>query len=221
MNSPKKKSHYSKSPMHTAGLNRIGVYRVMMVREIPPPLYARGDIDHPLHWWCTPPKIINQLSPVFIARTESVTFFSMPTHNTQRSRVFDGKGNTDSVESIKNPVRSWCILREANTINAIDEFLILEGQSFPELMQKNVLGPLGMSFKHFWKSTSGKYHAIAATAYRGDGTEVEGKWPIYPEMAAAGLWTTHLNWSCGKGNSANLIKVKRMACLKSSTVNES
>ena len=35
-----------------------------------------------------------------------------------------------------------------------------------------------------------QYHAIAATGYRGNGAEVEGKWPIYPEMAAAGLWTT-------------------------------
>ena len=35
-----------------------------------------------------------------------------------------------------------------------------------------------------------KYYAIAATGYRTNGDEVEGKWPIYPEMAAAGLWTT-------------------------------
>ena len=33
-------------------------------------------------------------------------------------------------------------------------------------------------------------HASAATGYRSNGDEVEGKWPIYPEMAAAGLWTT-------------------------------
>ena len=35
-----------------------------------------------------------------------------------------------------------------------------------------------------------RYHSIAATGYRPDGEEVEGKWVIHPEMAAAGLWTT-------------------------------
>jgi hypothetical protein len=35
-----------------------------------------------------------------------------------------------------------------------------------------------------------EYHSLAATGYRTNGDEVEGKWPIYPEMAAAGLWTT-------------------------------
>jgi len=30
----------------------------------------------------------------------------------------------------------------------------------------------------------------AASGYRADGTRVEGDWHIYPEMAAAGLWTT-------------------------------
>ena len=31
---------------------------------------------------------------------------------------------------------------------------------------------------------------LAATGYYSNGKEVEGKWHIYPEMAAAGLWTT-------------------------------
>ena len=30
----------------------------------------------------------------------------------------------------------------------------------------------------------------AATGYRANGSEVEGKIHVYPEMAAAGLWTT-------------------------------
>ncbi|MGA2247057.1 MAG: serine hydrolase [Verrucomicrobiota bacterium] len=32
--------------------------------------------------------------------------------------------------------------------------------------------------------------AFAATGYYPKGSEVKGKWHIYPEMAAAGLWTT-------------------------------
>ena len=65
-----------------------------------------------------------------------------------------------------------------------------EGTDFPETMQKNVLDPLGMEGSTFSNPLPERYHSIAATGYRYNGDEVEGKWPIYPEMAAAGLWTT-------------------------------
>ena len=57
-------------------------------------------------------------------------------------------------------------------------------------MHKNVLNPLGMTSSTFENPLPNHYHPIAATGYRTNGDEVEGKWPIYPEMAAAGLWTT-------------------------------
>ena len=66
----------------------------------------------------------------------------------------------------------------------------LEEKPFPEIMQSNVLDPMGMTSSTFENPLTEKYHSIAATGYRGNGEEVEGKWPIYPEMAAAGLWTT-------------------------------
>ena len=66
----------------------------------------------------------------------------------------------------------------------------LEKQSFPELMETHVLSPLGMEVSTFKNPLPGNLHHLAATGYRRNGSEVEGKWPIYPEMAAAGLWTT-------------------------------
>ena len=65
----------------------------------------------------------------------------------------------------------------------------VEHASFPRIMRTNVLDPLGMTSSTFENPLPQKYHAIAATGYRADLKEVEGKWPIYPEMAAAGLWT--------------------------------
>ena len=65
-----------------------------------------------------------------------------------------------------------------------------EKESFPAIMQEHVLDPMGMTGSTFANPLPEKYHSLAATGYRGDGSEVEGKWPIYPEMAAAGLWTT-------------------------------
>ena len=66
----------------------------------------------------------------------------------------------------------------------------IENKDFPEIMRQRVLSPLGMDSSTFENPLPISKHDLAATGYRGDGAEVEGKWPIYPEMAAAGLWTT-------------------------------
>ncbi len=103
--------------------------------------------------------------------------------------VLDGKGNTDAVRVYKKPGESWMYSGGGYTIMQL-MMTDVEQKNFPELMQTNVLDPLGMTSSTFENPLPVKYHAIAATGYRGNGDEVEGKWPIYPEMAAAGLWTT-------------------------------
>ncbi|MFY0592113.1 serine hydrolase [Roseivirga sp.] len=103
--------------------------------------------------------------------------------------VLDGKGNTDAVRVYKEPGKSWMYSGGGYTIMQL-MMTDVEGISFPETMQKHILNPLGMEKSTFVNPLPEKYHSMAATGYRGNGQEVEGKWPIYPEMAAAGLWTT-------------------------------
>ncbi len=103
--------------------------------------------------------------------------------------VLDGKGNTDSVRVYKEPGESWMYSGGGYTIMQV-MISDLAGKSFPDLMQEEVLNPLGMMASTFENPLPAQYHSIAATGYRANGDEVEGKWPIYPEMAAAGLWTT-------------------------------
>lgn len=64
------------------------------------------------------------------------------------------------------------------------------GQAFPALMQKVVLGPLGMKESTFDQPLPAALVPAAAAGYREGGVAVEGKRHVYPEMAAAGLWTT-------------------------------
>jgi len=103
--------------------------------------------------------------------------------------VLDGLGNTDPVRVFKQPGESWLYSGGGYTIMqlAITE---QEGMTFPETMQRNVLDRINMSGSTYENPLPAKYHSLAATGYRSNGGEVEGKWPIYPEMAAAGLWTT-------------------------------
>ncbi|MEL6557008.1 MAG: serine hydrolase [Bacteroidota bacterium] len=103
--------------------------------------------------------------------------------------VLDGKGNTGPIRVFKEPGESWQYSGGGYTI--MQQLMTdVEGKTFPELMQTNVLDPMGMTKSTFENPLPATYHAIAATGYRRNGQEVEGKWPIYPEMAAAGLWTT-------------------------------
>ncbi|MGE5412858.1 MAG: serine hydrolase [Syntrophomonadaceae bacterium] len=64
------------------------------------------------------------------------------------------------------------------------------GQAFPALMQRLVLGPLGMKESTFEQPLPAPLVAAAAAGYREGGAPLEGKRHVYPEMAAAGLWTT-------------------------------
>ena len=63
------------------------------------------------------------------------------------------------------------------------------GKPFPELMQEMVLGPVGMTDSAFDQPLSPDRVENAAKAHRTN-EELGGNSHIYPELAAAGLWTT-------------------------------
>jgi CubicO group peptidase (beta-lactamase class C family) len=64
------------------------------------------------------------------------------------------------------------------------------GKPFPQVARELVLDPLGMKRSTYDQPLPEPLAATAASGYRGDGAIVKGKWHTYPEMAAAGLWTT-------------------------------
>lgn len=64
------------------------------------------------------------------------------------------------------------------------------GRPFPQILQGVVLLKLDMSRSTFEQPLSPAWVSAAASGHRPDGTVVPGKWHTYPEMAAAGLWTT-------------------------------
>ncbi|MBA3532004.1 MAG: beta-lactamase family protein [Ardenticatenales bacterium] len=63
----------------------------------------------------------------------------------------------------------------------------VSGQPFAEFMRENVLAPLGMESSGYEQPRATN---LAATGHREDGSPIVGRWHRYPEMAAAGLWTT-------------------------------
>jgi CubicO group peptidase (beta-lactamase class C family) len=66
----------------------------------------------------------------------------------------------------------------------------IEKKPFPQIASEAVLKPLKMSHSTYSQPLPADWRVRAASGHRGDGRLVEGKIHVYPEMSAAGLWTT-------------------------------
>jgi CubicO group peptidase (beta-lactamase class C family) len=74
----------------------------------------------------------------------------------------------------------------------IEQQLVMDvtGKPFPEFMRGNVLEKIGMTDSSYAQPLPDDWAARTAAGTYADGKAVHGRWHIYPEMAAAGLWTT-------------------------------
>ena len=74
----------------------------------------------------------------------------------------------------------------------IEQLLMMDvtQKPFPALLRETVLDKLGMTRSSYEQPLPAAWAAKTATATYADGKPVHGRWHVYPEMAAAGLWTT-------------------------------
>lgn len=66
----------------------------------------------------------------------------------------------------------------------------LTDKPFAELMREKVLEPLGMTNSSYEQPPSDAMSERTSRAHDGQGKSMGAKWHVYPEQAAAGLWTT-------------------------------
>lgn len=106
-------------------------------------------------------------------------------------QVLDGSppANSPPIRVDKIPGLSWRYSGGGYLI-AQQVLFDVTGTPFPTLMRKLVLDPIGMSHSTYEQPLPSKLLARAATPYRDDGSPVKGGPHVYPELAAAGLWTT-------------------------------
>lgn len=64
------------------------------------------------------------------------------------------------------------------------------GLPYEDFMQQRVLAPIGMAASTYEQPLPESLRHLAASGYYSDGTAVPGGHHIYPELAAAALWTT-------------------------------
>ena len=74
----------------------------------------------------------------------------------------------------------------------VEQQLVIDvtGEAFPQFMRETVLDKIGMGESTYEQPLPQARAPLAASGTYADGKLVRGKWHIYPEMAAAGLWTT-------------------------------
>lgn len=106
-------------------------------------------------------------------------------------QILDGTkpANTSAVRVDTTPGARWRYSGGGITIEQL-AMTDVTGEDFPSLARRLVLEPAGMSSSTYEQPLPASRRVEAAAGYRPDGVMVEGRWHTYPEMAAAGLWTT-------------------------------
>ncbi|MBM3814923.1 MAG: beta-lactamase family protein [Acidimicrobiia bacterium] len=106
-------------------------------------------------------------------------------------QVLDGAppANTSPVRADMRPGSKW---RYSGGGYTVAQLLMADvsGKPFEDLAHELVLKPIGMSTSTYRQPLPPDWAARAATGHLPDGRKVVGRFHTYPEMAAAGLWTT-------------------------------
>jgi CubicO group peptidase (beta-lactamase class C family) len=156
------------------------------------------DVNTKLRTWKVPDSEFTQTERVTLRRllshTAGLTVHGFPGYAvTDRMpsvpEVLDGKGNTAPVRVDVVPGSIW---RYSGGGYTVMQQLVTDvtGKSFPDYMREAVLQPFGMTSSTYEQPLPAALAAKTASGYYVDRSAVEGKWHVYPEMAAAGLWTT-------------------------------
>jgi CubicO group peptidase (beta-lactamase class C family) len=159
-----------------------------------------GDVNDMLTSWKLPDNGFTTTEKVTLRRILShsagLTVHGFPGYDVADKvpslvQVLDGAppANTTPIRVDTTPGALWRYSGGGFTI--MQQLMIdVTGSPFARLMQETVLGPIGMTSSSFEQPQPRKRAALTASGYYADRTPVRGRWHVYPEMAAAGLWTT-------------------------------
>jgi len=103
--------------------------------------------------------------------------------------VLEGRGNTDPVRVDGPPGINWRYSDGGYII--IGQLMEdVAGKPFPEIVRERVFEPVGMTHSTYLQPLPRAKEVDAATAYATNGSKIKGRYRNYPEIGAAGLWTT-------------------------------
>ena len=159
-----------------------------------------ANINDKLQTWKLPDNEFTAKKKVTLANllshTGGLTVHGFPGYATGAkiptlSQVLDGTepANTAAVRVNMEPGTRFRYSGGGTTIAQL-AIMDIEKKPFPQIAQETVLGPLKMTNSTYSQPLPDDWRKKAASGHRRDGALVAGKIHVYPEMAAAGLWTT-------------------------------
>ncbi len=188
------------------------------------------DVNQLLSSWELPANDWTSQAPVtlraLMSHTAGTTVHGFPGYRPDQPlpevpQILDGQepANTAAVRVDKLPGEGFRYSGGGTTIMqqlAMD----VSGLPFPQFMSRQLLDPLGMSRSTYQQPLSGHWVSNASRAHDAEGQVVQGGWHVYPEMAAAGLWTTAGDLARAAVEVQKSLKGKSNKVLKQSTLSE-
>ena len=158
------------------------------------------DVNHKLKTWKIPENEFTKTEKVTLRRllshTGGLTVHGFPGYDVDEPlpnlvQILNGEKPANT-EPIRVGIVPGTQERYSGGGVTIEQQLMIDvtGEPFPKLMREIVLDKIGMQDSTYEQPLPPTRSAMAAHATRADGTVLHGDWHIYPEMAAAGLWTT-------------------------------
>jgi CubicO group peptidase (beta-lactamase class C family) len=159
-----------------------------------------ADVNRYLRAWKLPGNEFTQQAPVtfrgLLTHSAGVTVHGFegyaagkPIPNLEQVLNGESPANNPPIRVDMEPGKTWRYSGGGFVI--VQEVLSdVTGIPFPKLLHDSVLNPLGMKHSTFQQPLPPELLSQAATPYLDDGSAVPGGPHVYPELAAAGLWTT-------------------------------
>jgi CubicO group peptidase (beta-lactamase class C family) len=176
-------------------LNSVGVLKLAQEKR----LDLNSDINKYLVTWKFPydEKSKNKVITLanILSHTGGLTISGFPGYAKGEvlpsiPQILDGQkpANTGPVRSSTEPGKRVIYSGGGVTIS---QMIVMDitNKPYDIYMKENVLDLLGMTSSSFTQPPPASKEKLLATGYKADGREVTGRYHIYPEQAAAGLWT--------------------------------
>lgn len=161
------------------------------------------NVNNRLKTWKVPDNAFTAQQKVTLRRilshTAGLTVHGFPGYAVGAPRptlvqVLNGENpaNTVPVRVDLTPGTKW---RYSGGGVLVEQQLLMDvtGKPFPQLMRERVFDKIGMDDSTYEQPLPPTWAAHAASGTYANGSAVPGKWHIYPEMAAGGLWTTPID----------------------------
>jgi CubicO group peptidase (beta-lactamase class C family) len=176
-------------------LNAVGVLKLVQDKK----LDLNTDINQYLKSWKFPYDSVSKNKKITVAQllshTAGLSVHGFPGYPSGQivpaiTDVLDGKtpANTAPVRSEFEPGLKFQYSGGGITVSQLI-VMDITGQPYADFMWENVLKPLGMTQSSYQQPPSEGKQKYLASAYKSDAAPVQGRFHVYPEQAAAGLWT--------------------------------